>query len=62
MLKKIFKVVKKIIMAAVLIFAYNKISLSLNATIPLNVLTILLVSFFGIPSIFFLVVFYLVVL
>lgn len=62
MLKKIFKIIKKIIMASILIFAYNKISLSLNATIPLNLVTILSVTFFGIPAIFFLVIFYLVIL
>lgn len=62
MLKKIFKIIKKIIMASILIFAYNKISLSLNATIPLNFVTILSVTVFGIPAIFFLVIFYLVIL
>ena len=62
MLKKIFKIIKKIIMASILIFAYNKISLSLNATIPFNFVTLLSVTFFGIPAIFFLVIFYLVIL
>ena len=62
MLKKIFKIIKKIIMASILIFAYNKISLSLNATIPFNFVTILSVKFFGIPAIFYLVIFYLVIL
>lgn len=62
MLKKIYKVIKKIIMATILIFAYNKISFSLNTTIPLNFITILFVTTFGIPAIFFLVIFYLVIL
>ncbi len=62
MLKKIYKVIKKIIMATILIFAYNKISFSLNATIPLNFITILFVTTFGIPAILFLVIFYLVIL
>ena len=62
MLKKIFKIIKKIIMASILIFAYNKISLSLNATIPLNFVPILSVTVFGFPAIFFLVIFYLVLL
>lgn len=62
MLKKIYKVIKKIIMATILMFAYNKISFSLNATIPLNFITILFVTTFGIPAILFLVIFYLVIL
>ena len=62
MLKKSFKLIKKILMAAILIFAYNKLSLPLNTTIPFNLATIFLVTAFGIPAIFFLVIFYLVVL
>ena len=62
MLKKIFKLIKKIIMATILIFAYNKVSCSLNTTIPLNCITIFLVTIMGIPAIFFLVIFYLVIL
>lgn len=62
MLKKVFKIIKKFIMGAILIFAYNKISLSLNAVIPFNYITIMSVTAFGIPAIFFLVIFYLVFL
>lgn len=62
MLKKIIKLIKKVVMAAILIFAYNKVSLSLNATIPINFGTIFFVTIFGIPAIFFLVIFYLMIL
>ena len=62
MFKKIMKFIKKIIVSMIIIFAYNKISFSLNAMIPINLITIILVSFFGIPAIIMLVVFYLLVL
>ena len=57
MIKKIFKVLKKVIMAAVLLYAYNKFAVSLNATIPINYITISLVTFLGIPAIVGLVLF-----
>lgn len=62
MFKKILKFIKKIIVSMIIIFAYNKISFSLNAMIPINLITIILVSLFGIPAIVMLVVFYLLVL
>lgn len=62
MFKKIMKFIKKIIVSMIIIFAYNKISFSLNAMIPINLITIILVSLFGIPAIVMLVVFYLLIL
>ena len=60
MLKKIFNIIKKIIMAVVFIYAYNKLALPLNVIIPLNVITVCLVAICGIPSILMLVLFSLV--
>ena len=51
MLKKIFSVVKKIIMAVLFIYTYNKLTLPLNIVIPMNFITIFLVSLCGIPAI-----------
>lgn len=62
MFKKIMKFIKKIIVSMIIIFAYNKISFSLNAMIPINLITIILVSLFRIPAIVMLVVFYLLIL
>ena len=62
MLKKVYILIKKIIMAAILIFAYNKISFSLNAMLHLNCITIFCVTTFGVPAIFFLIIFYLIIL
>lgn len=60
MVKKIFNFLRKIIMSVLFIYAYNKLSLPLNIIIPLNVITVLLVTIFGIPSIFMLILFLIV--
>ena len=60
MLKKIFEVLKKIIMSVLFIYAYNKLTLPLDVVIPMNVITVCLVALCGIPSILMLVLFSLV--
>lgn len=60
MLKKLFDVVKRVVMAVLFIYAYNKLALPLNVIIPINIITVLLVSLCGIPSILMLVLFSLV--
>jgi|GEM_PF-1624925 len=60
MLKKIFGVIKRVVMAVLFIYAYNKFALPLNVIIPINMITVLLVSLCGIPSILMLVLFSLV--
>lgn len=60
MLRKIFNIIKKFIVAVLLIYAYNKMTLPLDLFIPMNIFTILLVTFCGIPSIFMLILFSLV--
>lgn len=60
MVKKIFNFLRKIIMSVLFIYAYNKLFLPLNIIIPLNVITVLLVTIFGIPSIFMLILFLIV--
>ena len=57
MLKKLFDVVKRVVMAVLFIYAYNKLALPLNVIIPINIITVLLVSLCGIPSILMLVLF-----
>lgn len=60
MLKKVFNIIKKIIVAVLLIYAYNKLALPLNIIIPINIITILLVALCGIPSILMLILFSLI--
>ena len=60
MLKKVFNLIKRFILAVLLIYAYNKMTLPLDLFIPMNIFTILLVTFCGIPSIIMLILFSLV--
>lgn len=51
MLKKIYKLLKTIIVSIFLIYAFNLIAAPINVIIPMNIITILLVCIFGIPAI-----------
>ena len=57
MLKKIFNIIRKLVVAVLLIYAYNKLAVPFNVVIPINIITVLLVSLCGIPSILMLVLF-----
>ena len=50
MIKLIFKFVKKIIVAICLLYTLNLLISSINIVIPINYLTVFLVSFLGIPG------------
>jgi len=60
MFKKVYVVIKKIILAVLFIYAYNKLALPLNLIIPINFITVALVALCGIPSLLMLVLYYLV--
>ena len=55
MLKKIFKILKKIITSFLILYGYNMIASPLGCIIPLNVITILSVAVLGIPALFTLI-------
>lgn len=57
MAKKIINVIKRIIMAFLLIYAYNSLGVSLGILIPLNFFTIIFVSICGLPSMLALILF-----
>lgn len=57
MLKKVFELIKKIILAVLFIYAYNKLALPLNVFVPMNIFTVILVAICGIPSILILVLY-----
>ena len=59
-MKKIFLLIKKVILAVICIYAYNKLTLPLNIVIPINIFTISLVTLFGIPSMIMLILFSLI--
>lgn len=56
MLKKLFFVVKRVIVSAFLLYGYNLIVTPLNLAIPINIITISLLTLFGIPALLSLIV------
>lgn len=61
MLRKIFSFLKKIIFSTFLLYGYNLIATSFNMVIPINLITILSISIFGIPALIsFIVMFVLI--
>ena len=46
-----FKILKKVVIGMVLLFGYNTFLSSLNLIIPINVITIIIASFFDVPGI-----------
>ena len=60
MIKKLFIIIKKIIMSVLLIYAYNVIASPLNVVLPINIITVLIVAILGIPSMLALIIFSLV--
>lgn len=57
MFKRIFNFIKKIILSILLIYAFNKMAISLNMFIPINVYTVFFVLLGGVPSIVMLALF-----
>ena len=51
----IIKLIKKMIFGAFLLYGYNLIAVSFNLMIPINFITIVLVSIFDIPAMFLLI-------
>ena len=50
MMKKIITLVKKIVIAFLILYAFNMLVASLNIYIPINVITVAVVSLLGIPG------------
>ena len=61
MMKKILRFIKKVIMSAFLLYGYNLIASPLGCIIPINFVTVGILSILGIPSLFSLIVILLVV-
>lgn len=50
MIKKIFIILKKIVMAVFLLYGYNLLAAPLNFIIPINIITVALVAILGVPA------------
>lgn len=51
MFKFLLKILKKVVIGMILLFGYNTFLSSLNLIIPINVITIIVASFFDVPGI-----------
>ena len=49
------KIIKKIIFSSFLLYGYNLLAVALNIVIPINLLTVGIISLFGVPSLFSLI-------
>ncbi len=59
---KIMEYIKKIVFSAFLLYGYNIIASNFNLVIPINVITVLLLTVLGAPGLFALVLFKITVL
>lgn len=50
MIKKMINIVKKIVFTCLILYGYNIVMSSLNIAIPINIITVLIISILGLPS------------
>lgn len=60
-MKRIWDVVKKVIIAIFMLYGLNLLISSLNIVIPINVISVVLVSIFGAPGVLTLVLLFLLI-
>jgi SigmaK-factor processing regulatory protein BofA. len=49
-MKNLIKLVKKIVLGALLLYSYNLIAVSFSMTIPINIFTVMIAAFLDIPG------------
>jgi len=54
-MKKIFKLLKKVLFSALLLYGYNVIASPLNVIVPINFINIGAMTILGIPALFALI-------
>ena len=47
MLKSIFKILKRLIISIIILYSYNIVTNQFNLNIPINIITVLIISVFG---------------
>lgn len=56
-MKKIVECFKRIIISGFILYGYNLIAVNFNMILPINIITLLSIAFFGTPALFALVLF-----
>ena len=57
----ILKIIKKIIFSSFLLYGYNLLALPLNILIPINLINIGIITIFGVPSLFSLILIHVII-
>jgi len=52
MLKKVFHLLKRVVISAFVLYGYNLIAAPLNLIIPINIVTVGVLTLLGMPAIF----------
>lgn len=61
MFKKIYKLMKKLVLSFVMLYLFNYFLSSLQIFIPINLITLLTVTFLGIPGLSSLIILFFIV-
>ena len=61
-MKNVLRLIKKVILSFVILYTYNLIAVNFNMVIPINIVTIGLITFVGTPSLLALILFKVLVL
>ena len=51
-MKKVINLIKKVIFSFVVLYGFNAIGVNFNMIIPINIITIALITFLGFPALF----------
>ena len=61
-MKKIFEILKQVILSFIILYSYNLIAVNFNMMIPINVVTVLAVSFLRLPALIAIILFKIIIL
>ena len=56
-MKKVFEILKKVVLSFVILYSYNLIAVNFNMIIPINLFSVLIVSILGAPALLALILF-----
>ena len=51
-MKKLFDIIKRVIISGFLLYGYNLIAVNFNMILPINFITLLSITFLGAPALF----------
>ena len=60
-MKKIISLIKRFLLSFIILYGFNTIASNFNIIIPINMITLLLITFLGFPMLFSLTVLYVLI-